>query len=282
MRLCVLGSSSSGNATYLELGDTKLLIDAGLSLRIIKQRLEQIGVDIDSLDGICITHEHTDHISGLKVLLRRHPIPVYTTRHTAVAVESILNINPEFYIFSPGEPFRIGDVQIEAFSVFHDAEDPVGFCFNYNDKKIALASDLGYVTTFVKRKLEQCHVLLIESNHDVSMLIADQKRPWPVKQRIKGRQGHLSNECACKLVEQIAHKNLEHVVLVHLSTDCNRPDMAYKRMTQTLREAGLHDTKLYLSYPHKPSQVIMFAGSIERSEPVAGVCGDQLEIPMVL
>ncbi|MDX9702224.1 MAG: MBL fold metallo-hydrolase [Candidatus Auribacterota bacterium] len=283
MRLCVLGSSSSGNSTYLELGNSRFLIDAGLSARVIEQRLAMLNVAVADLDAIFITHEHTDHINGLKVLAGRNPVPVYCTRHTALEIESILKITPEFYIFSSGEPFKFDDVVIEPFSVFHDAQDPVGFCFHYNGKKIGFASDLGYVTTFVKRQLQNCDALLIESNHDVNMLIADQKRPWSVKQRIKGRQGHLSNEHACELIAEIAHPGLRHVVLVHLSQDCNRPDMAYKRMAQTLDSLGLDTAKVHLSYPHKPSeQIPLDTCRIELNSTAVCYAGDQLEIPMVL
>ena len=283
MRLCVLGSSSSGNATFVELGETRFLIDAGLSTRSITQRLADLDVAVADLDAIFITHEHTDHINGLKVLTKRHPVPVYCTRHTAVAIESILKIEPEFYIFSSGEPFKFSEVTVEPFSVFHDAEDPVGFCFHYNGKKIGFASDIGYVTTFVKRQLQNCDVLLIESNHDVNMLISDPKRPWAVKQRIKGRQGHLSNDHACELVTEIAHPGLQHVVLVHLSQDCNRPAMAYKKMTETLGALGLGNIKVSLSYPHKPSELIRLdVDAVVEPPSQVEISDDQLEMSVVL
>ncbi len=282
MKICVLGSSSGGNATFMELDDVKILIDAGLSARIIKQRLEALSVDPSRLDAIFVTHEHTDHINGLKQFLKKHPVPVYCTRATAEAVESILNICPEFYLFSPGELFKFASIKIEAFPVFHDAQDPVGFCFYTAKGKLGLVSDIGYVTSLVKQKLADSNVLIIESNHDPKMLLADPKRPWSVKQRIKGRQGHLSNEGACELIESVSHHNLHHVVLFHLSKDCNRPEIALKKMRDCLCEKGFDHTQVHLAYPDKTSAVIEHTATEPQHERDRNfLISEQLEIPMV-
>lgn len=279
MKVCVLGSSSSGNATYLDLDGIKLLIDAGLPAKIIVQRLAEIGVSVPELTGIFVTHEHTDHISGIKGLLSIHPVPVYCTRHTASAIESILNVFPEFYLFTSGERFKLDQVKIEAFSVFHDAHDPVGFCFDTAKHRLGFVSDLGYVTSSVTRKLSGSNIIIIESNHDPKLLLADPKRPWQVKQRIKSRQGHLSNETACELMESVAHPELYHVVLFHLSVDCNRPEIAYAKMRECLDHKGFFQTHVHLTHPDKMSPVIVHPECTPPDERFSSC--EQLEIPMV-
>jgi len=279
MKICVLGSSSAGNATYIELDGLKILVDAGLCYRSIKNRLAELGVEVSALDAIFITHEHADHINGLKTLLNHHKIPVYCTRFTAQAIEEILKIEADFYIFSQCEPFRFHTIQAEAFPVFHDAQDPVGFCFYTKNGKLGMVSDIGYLTLMVKQKLAGCHVLIVESNHDPKLLMADIRRPMSLKQRIKGKQGHLSNADACKLVDEIAHAQLKHVVLYHLSQDCNLPSLAYGLMKNTLSERGFHQTDIHLTYADKMSDVITYPWNAGENPGDEMFC--QLEMPMV-
>jgi len=279
MKICVLGSSSAGNATYMELDGQKILIDAGLCYRSIKNRLEAIGVDISELDGIFITHEHIDHINGLKILLKHHDIPIYCTRYTAQAIEEILHIEPEFYIFSPCEPFAFNTIKTEAFPVFHDAQDPVGFCFYTSKGKLGLVSDIGYLTLMVKQKLAGSNVLIVESNHDPKLLMADIHRPMSLKQRIRGKHGHFSNADACKLVEEIAHDGLTHVILYHLSQDCNTHDIAFGLMKNTLIQKGFNNTHVHLTYADKTSDIISYPWNSKRKS--AALRFHQLEMPMV-
>ncbi|MCD6459618.1 MBL fold metallo-hydrolase [bacterium] len=256
MKIIVLGSSSSGNATCIESEGKLFLIDAGLSAKKITERLAKYSVSPQNLDAVFVTHEHTDHIQGLKGLLKKNSIPVYCTRHTAQAIETILNIEPEFFIFSPGEAFRFGKFKVEGVSVFHDAQDPVGFVFETNTLKMSLVSDIGYVTSLVKKKVSGSNILIIESNHDPKMLMADHKRPVHVKQRIRGRQGHLSNENACELVKEIIHNGLRHIVLFHLSKDCNCAEIALDLMKNTLISLGQTNTNVHLTYPNKPTEIV--------------------------
>jgi len=263
IEVCVLGSSSRGNCTYINFEGSKILVDAGLSTKIIKHRLAEFKTCLSEIKAVFITHEHTDHINGLKGILKKHDIPVYCTRFTAQAIEETLKISPEFYIFSPSDPFRFNSFTIEAFSVFHDAQDPVGFCIEGNSGKLSLASDLGYVTSLVKQKISGSNIMVIESNHDPKLLLSDMKRPWHVKQRIKGRQGHLSNENACKLVKDVACAKLQHIILYHLSQDCNVPELALKKMSIVLQEINQNHIQIHISHPDKISDMISYNKQIE-------------------
>lgn len=275
IEVCVLGSSSKGNCTYINFEGSKILIDAGLSAKIIDQRLSEIKTCLSEIKAIFITHEHADHINGLKGILKKHDIPIYCTRFTAQAIEETLKISPEFYLFSPSDPFSFDSFTIEAFSVFHDAQDPVGFCMEGTSGKLSLASDLGYVTSLVKQKVSGSNIMVIESNHDPRLLLSDMKRPWHVKQRIKGRQGHLSNENACKLVKDVACAKLQHIVLYHLSQDCNVPELALKKMSVVLREINQNHIQIHISHPNKISGMISY-----QPEPLHA--DFEAEIPMVL
>ncbi len=277
IEVCVLGSSSKGNCTYINFEGSKILIDAGLNAKTLKTRLAEIETCLSEIKAIFITHEHTDHINGLKTILKKYDIPVYCTRFTAQAIEETVKISPEFYIFSSSDPFSFASFTVEAFSVFHDAQDPVGFCMEGKSGKISLASDLGYVTSLVKKKIAGSNIVLIESNHDPKLLLSDMKRPWHIKQRIKGRQGHLSNENACKLVKDVACSKLRHIVLYHLSQDCNVPELALKKMSVVLQEINQEDTQIHISYPNKISNLISYNN---QTEPFRS--NVETEIPMVL
>ncbi|MEW6535190.1 MAG: MBL fold metallo-hydrolase [Candidatus Auribacterota bacterium] len=280
MELCVLGSSSNGNATFVRCNGRKFLIDAGFSARIIAKRLEHIGVTTAELDGIFITHEHTDHICGLKGLCTKHDIPVYCTRFTAEAIENQLDITCNFTLFTPSERFLFGDLEVEAFPVFHDAQDPVGFTFSTTYAKLGIISDLGHISPHVRSSLKDVNILIIESNHEEKLLVADIRRPWSLKQRILSRQGHLSNDHACAFIEEIAHDNLRHVLLFHLSKDCNNPDIALAKMKKSLRDKGYADTTVHLTYPNKHSEPLKYYGENTGAEQLKTVF-EQLEMPMV-
>jgi len=282
MKIIVLGSSSSGNATCVEADGKTFLIDAGLSAKMIRERLSEYSILPDQLDAVFVTHEHTDHIQGLKGLLRKHDIPIYCTRYTAQAIENILKIEPDFFIFSPGETFRFGNFKVEGVSVFHDAQDPVGFVFKTDNCKMSFVSDIGYVTSLVKKKLEGTNVLIIESNHDPKMLMADHKRPMHVKQRIRGRQGHLSNENACELVREIMHDDLSDIVLFHLSKDCNCREIALNLMENTVKSLGKNEINVHMTYPHKSSEIVFRGLSDDINSREDDNRYNQLEMSMVL
>ncbi|MBK1827885.1 MBL fold metallo-hydrolase [Haloferula rosea] len=225
MRLAVLGSGSGGNAAVIDAGGTRLLVDAGLSAKQIRLRLEAMGIAPDSLDGILLTHEHGDHISGLRVFLKNFDLPVYATPATRqVVAENLGAVN--WRIFESGRRFEIGEVEIESFLVPHDAVEPVGFVFRRAEQVLGIVSDSGHVTPAILERLRETQVLFVEANYDDALLEADQRRPWSTKQRIASRHGHLSNAQTAALVAELAAGSLERVVLGHLSRDCNTPDVA--------------------------------------------------------
>jgi len=238
VNLTILGSGSAGNCAYFETDQTRLLIDAGFSLRQIRQRLAGIGRAPESLSGVLITHEHSDHTSGLKALCQKLHIPVYCNRLTQEAVQYQLETTLDFRIFSTGGTFEIGDVAIETFSVPHDAQDPVGFLMRTSSGNLGFLTDLGHATKLVLERVRPAHCLVLESNHDIKMLQDCPTRPWSLKQRILGRHGHLSNEAAADVTQEIMSGDLKRLFLGHLSGECNRPDLALQVMSDRLKMIG--------------------------------------------
>jgi len=222
--VCMLASGSKGNAIYISNGAASVLIDAGLSGVEIERRLESIAVRPADLDAIVVTHEHADHVRGVGVLSRRFGLPVYLSDKTRKVVNHIGSMD-EVNVFGCGSPFKIDSMIFHPFSVSHDAEDPVGFTVKQNETKIGIATDLGVATAMVKERLKGCSLLILEANHDPSMLV-NGPYPWPLKQRIKGRSGHLSNEESKQLLLEVRHKKLQYVVLAHLSETNNTPQKA--------------------------------------------------------
>ncbi|MCU0858551.1 MAG: MBL fold metallo-hydrolase [Pontiellaceae bacterium] len=238
LKVCVLGSGSSGNCTFVGTGKTRILIDAGLSARKTAERLEQIGERAEEIDAICVSHEHGDHIAGIRVFQKNHGTAVYANGGT---LEAMLNDLKQEGLtcrrFTTGSAFGIGDLTVEPFSVPHDAYEPVGFIIRSGGFSVGIATDLGIVTHLVREKLRTCRVIVIEANHDEALL-HEADRPWSLKQRIRGNQGHLSNRAAAALMAEIAGDGLEHLFLAHLSSDCNSPDHARKTVETMLAEAG--------------------------------------------
>jgi phosphoribosyl 1,2-cyclic phosphodiesterase len=206
-------------------------VDAGFSARQIARRLETVGVRPESLDGILITHEHSDHVAGLEIFCRRFCIPIYANPLTAETLRrGSLADFPKWNLFATGTVFLIKNIQIQSFYVPHDAVDPSAFVFTTDEGSIGFLTDLGYAPNLALERVRLVDTLVIETNHDERMLQEDTKRPWSVKQRILSRHGHLSNDAAAKLVAAIAGDRLRRVVLGHLSRDCNRADLALGSM----------------------------------------------------
>ena len=238
MRFSVLGSGSSGNSTILECGSTRILIDAGLSAKQLCLRLDSLGIPPESLTAILLTHEHGDHIRGLKNFLRKHPVPIFTTRDTAHVVKEQGISGAEWKIFEAGQVFPIAHLSIETFSIQHDAVDPVGFVFGNGTNRFGLVSDAGQVTSSMKARLRSLCALFVEANYDDQLLADDTKRPWSIKQRITSRHGHLSNAQVGELLAEIAHAGMSRIVFGHLSSDCNCPKKVTTLFTKLLQETG--------------------------------------------
>lgn len=236
---CPLASGSKGNSIYVGTKNTKVLIDAGISAKATKERLAEINVDIGDIDAILITHEHTDHILGLKVLAFKLGIPILANRETAKGIVDHFQDCPKFKIFSTGETFEFGDMQIHPFSIQHDTLDPVAFTIKIDSLKLGFCADLGFATTLVQKQLQNCDYLYLESNHEPSM-VHSSARPMVYKQRVLSRTGHLSNEACGQLLTEVASDKLKHVHLAHLSSECNTPEKALNVVRETLKQKGIH------------------------------------------
>jgi len=235
-----LGSGSSGNSALVYTQKTFILVDAGISAKQLRIRLNDVGVDPERLDGILITHEHGDHTRGLEVFCRKSKVPIYCNAVTREALSSDISSAETWHIIECGDPFSVGDIMIEGFPVMHDAVDPMGFIFEKNDKKLGFVSDAGHVTEVMKSALSEIDTIFIESNYDETLLQNDERRPWSLKQRIASRHGHLSNKQAAELVASIAGGSmLQRVVLAHLSEDCNSPEIAKAEIILALSMKGI-------------------------------------------
>jgi phosphoribosyl 1,2-cyclic phosphodiesterase len=243
---CPLASGSKGNCIYVGTTQTKILIDAGISCRALQMRLSEINVDLADIDAILITHEHMDHIQGLKILAYKMGIPILANQETAKGIVEAFHACPKFKIFSTGETFEFGDLEIHPFSIQHDTLDPVGFTVRVGGLKLGFCTDLGFVTSLVQMQLQDCDYLYVEANHQPSMVHAC-SRPMIYKQRVLSRSGHLSNEaCGNLLTHLLTHAAHEpkHIHLAHLSSECNSPEVAFQIITTILNQ---HDLRLNLS-----------------------------------
>jgi phosphoribosyl 1,2-cyclic phosphodiesterase len=255
VKFCVLASGSSGNCALLATDHTRILVDAGLSLRALGRRLESIGEAIETLHAVLITHEHSDHVCGLARLARRLGIPVYISKLTAPAVDWG-EVRPPLECFQAGASFTVGDIEVDSFGIPHDAIDPVGFCFHAEGIKIAVATDLGYITESVKFHLRRAHVLLLEANHDLEMLKVG-PYPWSVKQRVMSRVGHLSNLVMSGFIEQDLDSGTANLILGHLSEHNNHPEIVRLIAMQSLEARG-HSARLTIAEQRGPSEVYQF------------------------
>ena len=232
---CPLASGSKGNSLFFGSKQTKILVDAGLSGRATVRKLAELEIDIEEIDAILIPHNHSDHIQGLKTLAFRYNLPVLANAETAKAIYASLRDCPKFKIFTTGETFTFGDIEIHPFSIQHDTPDPVAFTLKSAGIKLGVCTDLGYPTTLVRTHLQACDYLVVEANHEPSMVHAC-ARPMVYKQRVLGRSGHLSNEACGALLEEVMHDNLKHIHLAHLSQECNTPEKALSAVKAKIGE----------------------------------------------
>jgi phosphoribosyl 1,2-cyclic phosphodiesterase len=251
MKFSVLASGSGGNACYVETAHARILIDAGLSCRELIRRLESIAVNPETLDAMVITHEHWDHLKGAGPFARSHDIPVYINRPTLQKSIKVLGNLSRPVCIQTGQVITINDIQVETFTKCHDAVDPIGVVISSDGFRLGLITDLGRSTRLVEDRLRGCNALIIEFNHDERML---DEGPYPLelKRRIKGPEGHLSNQQAGELLKAVYHKNLGLVVLAHLSAENNRPEKAYQAAAEALSAVELKDARIVISYQHEP------------------------------
>lgn len=235
---CPLASGSKGNCTYIGTAQTKILLDAGISVRTLLTKLAEINVDIGEISAILLTHEHSDHIQGLKTLTNKYSIPVFANHETAKGTVEALGVCPKFKIFSTGEAFEYGDLEIHPFSIQHDTLDPVAFTIKTGALKLGFCTDLGRVTSAVEHHLQQCDYLYLEANHEEEY-VHSSSRPEYLKRRILGPTGHISNRESGELLSRIYHK-LKHVHLAHLSQECNTPEKALFVIRSILEKKGIH------------------------------------------
>lgn len=248
LNFCSLYSGSSGNCLYVESENTKLLIDAGVSLKKIENGLESINVDISSLDGVLVTHEHSDHVQSLGNLSKKFNLSVFANSQTFDAMPKQKDkIDSKNIIkFTENEKFCINDIEIIPFSIPHDASNPCGFTFSCGNDKMSIATDIGHMTNNILKELEGSKFILLESNYDTEVLKCS-KYPFPLKKRIAGPSGHLSNEMAGKVINYLINNNLQTAMLGHLSKESNFPELAYQTVVDEILSAGTDINKISLS-----------------------------------
>lgn len=231
MRLCSIASGSSGNCIYVGDDHTHLLVDAGISKKRIEEGLGKLDVKGNELDGILITHEHVDHIQGLGVFSRKYGVPIYATRGTIEGIKNCKTLGkmPDglLHPIEVNQEFALGELQIHPFEISHDANEPSGYRIENGNQSVAVATDLGKYDDYIVQKLQNLNAIVLEANHDIHMLEVG-PYPYPLKRRVMGDKGHLSNELSGRLLCDILHDELQCVVLGHLSKENNYEELAYE------------------------------------------------------
>ena len=285
IKLVSLFSGSSGNCIFLSNGITRILIDAGLSGKRIESALAEVGERPADLSAILVTHEHSDHTMGIGVIARRYKIPIHASNGTWEALGKVPGkLGPDQKcIFVPGERFRIGEVEVEPFTIPHDAAEPVGYSFYLENRKVTVATDLGHMNRTLLRNLEGSDLVLLESNHDIEMLKMG-RYPWPLKQRILGDHGHLCNDMAGKVVAHLVQNGTKGVLLGHLSHENNFPELAWQTAANALAEKNLTPGEgfhMEVARRDRTSSIVWMEGDRAWSEPVgfAGLPPEQIGLP---
>lgn len=254
MKICSIASGSKGNCTYLESGDLQLLIDVGMSLRETILRMEHCGLNPEKVHAILVTHEHIDHIRSAGSFSRKFKIPVYVSHLVHDKAAKFLE-KTHVMEFEAGSPFVVRDAMIDPFSITHDACDPVGFVIESREGRFASATDLGIVTRLVTEKLRGCRAINLESNHDMDMLM-NGPYPWELKQRIKSRHGHLSNEESLALLHEVANEQLQALVMAHLSEVNNHSDHVTRTTESFLRDQNICSPQVVIGNQYSASCVM--------------------------
>ena len=257
MKICVLGSGSAGNCTYIATAKARILVDLGFGRRSLDRRLRQAGLSLEGLDALILTHEHTDHVSGVPALVRRLDLPAFMTEGTLKESPALQEVD-RAKIVPVGVPFHIGDLEVEALPVSHDAGQPVGYRFAAGGIQGLLATDLGEPTPAITEPLADCDWLILESNHDESMVLAG-PYPWLLKQRLMGPKGHLSNRALGRCLKSHLGARTKHIFLAHLSRTNNHPQLALEQVSAALSGAddgGESGPGVHLTHQNRPSIVL--------------------------
>ncbi|MEW5737254.1 MAG: MBL fold metallo-hydrolase [Thermodesulfobacteriota bacterium] len=252
LTLCSLGSGSAGNAVYVSDGETSVLIDAGFSGKELQGRMALAGLDPASVRAVVVTHEHQDHLRGVGILCRRLSAAAWFSRETFQASRQAVGKLVDVNLFSPGKQFTVGKLSFAPFSTSHDAADPVGFTVTGGGVKIGIATDLGVATKVVAHHLQGCRAILLEANHDPKML-EEGPYPWHLKQRVRSRLGHLSNQDSRDLLGSVLSPCLGHIILGHLSETNNRPEIALSVVGEALNG---HRAELFAASQGEPAKVV--------------------------
>lgn len=262
-RFASIASGSSGNSIYFGSDNTHILIDTGISNKRIEEGLKNLGLKVSDLSGVLITHEHSDHIQGLKTLIKKYHIPIYATKGTLdyIKAKKIIEGNEDLCnVISADTKITIDDIDASVFKISHDASEPVGFRLSTAGKSVAVATDMGVYDEYIVDKLQDLDAILLEANHDIRMLEAG-PYPYHLKRRILGSKGHLCNEIAGKLLARILNDNIKHVLLGHLSKENNYPSLAYETVKVEIDEADVEyrgsDFKIEVAKRDAMSEVVL-------------------------
>jgi len=257
MGFSVLGSGSKGNSILFSSPETTFLVDAGLSARQIKLRMNKVGKDPCQLDFVMVTHEHSDHVRGIPQLIKRYGIKIVANMATYRAMLPILRGSPEHISFITGEEFTMGDIRIRPLPISHDAVEPVSFIIRMGNLKMAVMTDLGFVPEELLHQLDDLDLFVLEANHDMDMLMGG---PYPLflKRRISSLTGHLSNSVAAETLLQTIPKTGSHVFLAHISETNNHPDFAFSSVRERMADLGGGIGQLHLTYQDRPTELFRF------------------------
>lgn len=255
-KFCNLYSGSSGNCSFIETDNTKILVDCGVSSKKVEEALNSIDISPKDIDGIVISHEHIDHVKGLGVLCKKYNIPIYANSKTYHSINQNL-VDRTHIAFKSNESFDIGDIKVFPFSIPHDAADPSGFNFYHNNKKISIATDMGHIDNKILHNLDGSLFLLLESNYEPDMLKCS-NYPYALKRRILGPNGHLSNEDAGLTITELVKSGLNNIMLGHLSEQNNFPELAYQTVMSNIisKNINIDNLKLEVADRYKPNKII--------------------------
>ncbi len=263
-KFCTLFSGSSGNAVYIGTEEGSVLVDCGMSGKQVLEAMQAAGLPPASLRALLITHEHSDHVKGAGILSRRLNIPIYATEGTWSGMAGAVGAIPEAnrIPIRAGESFFLNDFEIAPFEIPHDANEPVGYRIFTRGTSVAVATDLGYFAPEVRSAVTGAELVLIESNHDPDMLKHNPHYPAQLKSRILGKKGHLSNESGADAAVYLAENGTRHLLLGHLSSENNTPDMAYRTAHTALSGAGAvvgEDVTLHVASRYRASYIYSIA-----------------------